>query len=202
MPADPGMAFIVVDAYSARAGELPAANHRAPTALPIEPITDGAAIEPNLLYILASDAVSTLAQGRLHLVTAARRAGASTTGSTCSSPRLPRTAEKMRSRSSCPAYGYDGTLGAKAIKEKGGFTIAQIAGTIRLAAVSRKCRPMRSPRARSTCRLPVEDMAGKLIEYARSLGRLDPDRPAPRSARPAGRWAPRDLRDPARADRA
>src|SRR5207302_8272749 len=66
--------------------------------------------------------------------------------------------------------GHDGTLGAKAIKEKGGLTVAQQtdhsaprypdmpASAIASGAIDLK--------------LPVQDMAEKLVEYVQGLGTL------------------------------
>src|SRR5690349_25138783 len=60
MPSDPGMAFIVVTHLGeGHESALPQILSRS-TALPIAPIQDGAAIEPNHVYILGSDAVPTV----------------------------------------------------------------------------------------------------------------------------------------------
>jgi two-component system CheB/CheR fusion protein len=96
--------------------------------------------------------------------------------------------------------GHDGTLGAKAIKEKGGLTIAQ-RPTQRAALSGHAGHAIAS--GAIDLKLPVQDMAGKLIEYAQGLGTLDPERPDATSA--PGRiadGAPGDLRDPARRARA
>ncbi|HEX2151299.1 MAG TPA: CheR family methyltransferase [Stellaceae bacterium] len=173
IPADPGMAFIVVTHVAAGQESALAEILARWTALPIEPIRNGAAIEPNHAYVLASDAVVTLSRGRLRLVQ--QPAGEREHNridiffASLAEDRGEDAVAVILS-----GVGHDGTLGAKAIKESGGFTVAQIGDHPAPRYPQMPAHAIAS--GAIDLRLPVEDMAGKLIEYARGLGRLDPDR--------------------------
>jgi len=128
MPADPGMAFIVVTHIAAgQESALPEILARS-TLLPIEPIQDGAAIKPNRAYVMASDAVATLDRGRLRLVPQAA-GGREHNRIDVLFASLAGDRGEDAVAVILSGVGHDGTLGAKAIKEGGGFTVAQIADT-------------------------------------------------------------------------
>src|SRR4051794_37561953 len=82
MPPDPGMAFIVVTHLGeGHKSALPEILARM-TGLPVVAARDGAAIEPNRVYVLSSDAAPLLRRKRLRLVNqeAARRQRNTTDG--------------------------------------------------------------------------------------------------------------------------
>src|SRR5947207_3237758 len=170
MPSDPGMAFVVVthlgEGYES---SLPQILSRS-TALPIEPMRDGGTIEANRIYVLASDEMPTLRRGKLRLSPrSAGRRELNTIDVFFASLAEDRGEYSVAVILS--GTGHAGTLGAKAIKEKGGPTVPQQtdhsaprypdmpASAIASGAVDLK--------------IPVQDMAGKLIEYAQSLGTLE-----------------------------
>src|SRR5258707_10424811 len=170
MPADPGMAFIVVthlgEGYES---SLPQILSRS-TEMPIAAMQDGGAIEPNHVYVLGPGAVPTLRRGRLRLnPRSAGRREFNTIDVFLASLAEDRGEYSVAVILS--GTGHDGTLGAVAIKEKGGLTVAQQtdhsaprypdmpASAIASGAVDLK--------------IPVQEMAGKLIEYAQGLGTLD-----------------------------
>ena len=172
VPPDPGMAFIVVMHLGAgHESALPQILARS-TGLPIAPVHDGAAIEPNRIYVLSSDAVPTLRRKRLRL--SQHPAGGrehNTIDVFFASLAEDRGENAVAIILS--GIGHDGTLGAKAIKEKGGLTIAQTGDD---AAPRYPQMPANAIASGAIdLKLPVEQMAGKLLEYARGLGRLDPD---------------------------
>ena len=170
MPSDPGMAFVVVTHLGAGyESSLPQILSRS-TALPIEAMRDGGTIEANRIYVLASDEMPTLRRGKLRLSPrSASRRELNTIDVFFASLAEDRGEYSVAVILS--GTGHDGTLGAKAIKEKGGLTVAQQtdhsaprypdmpASAIASGAVDLK--------------IPVQDMAGKLIEYAQGLGTLD-----------------------------
>src|SRR5207237_10341387 len=67
--------------------------------------------------------------------------------------------------------GHDGTLGAVAIKEKGGLTVAQQADHSAPRYPDMPASAIASGAV--DLKIPVQDMAGKLIEYVQGLGTLD-----------------------------
>ncbi|MGD9616847.1 MAG: CheR family methyltransferase [Alphaproteobacteria bacterium] len=172
VPPDPGMAFIVVMHLAAgHESALPQILARS-ARLPIAAVHDGATIESNRVYVLSSDAVPTLRRKRLRL--SHHPAGGrehNTIDVFFASLAEDRGENAVAIILS--GVGHDGTLGAKAIKEKGGLTIAQTADH---TAPRYPQMPMHAIAAGAVdLKLPVDQMAGKLIEYARGLGRLDPD---------------------------
>ena len=172
VPPDPGMAFIVVMHLGAgHESALPQILARS-TGLPIAPVHDGAAIEPNRIYVLSSDAVPTLRRKRLRL--SQHPAGGreyNTIDVFFASLAEDRSENAVAIILS--GIGYDGTLGAKAIKERGGLTIAQTGDDAAPLYPQMPAHAIAS--GAIDLKLPVEQMAGKLLEYARGLGRLDPD---------------------------
>jgi two-component system CheB/CheR fusion protein len=170
MPPGPGMAFIVVthlpEGYESA---LPPILSRA-TGLSIVPVRNGITIEANHVYVLSSDAITTLRRGRLRL--RAHTAGVRERNTI--DVLFASIAEDRGERSVgviLSGTGHDGTLGAKAIKEKGGLTIAQLADHTAPRYPDMPANAIASGAV--DLRLPVEDMAGKLIEYAQGLGSLD-----------------------------
>ena len=175
MPADSGMAFIVVTHLAPERESLIAEIIGRCTQTPAREVHDGDTIKPNHIYTLQPGTLLTIANGRLQVrpVNAAHRErnpidiflasladdhGDSAVGIILS------------------GSGSDGTLGVKAIKEHGGFTIAQGPDGIQR-------HPGMPDSAIATgfvdLVLPVEKMAGALVDYVRTaapLGDLTDDR--------------------------
>jgi len=123
MPPEPGMAFIVVTHLGqGYESALPQILSRS-TKLPIIPARHGEAIEPNRVYVLVSDSVPTLRRGKLHLRQSPNRHQYNPIDVFLASLAEDRGEYSVAVILS--GTGHDGTLGAKAIKEKGGLTIAQ-----------------------------------------------------------------------------
>jgi two-component system CheB/CheR fusion protein len=124
MPADSGMAFVVVTHLDpgtpSALGEILARVSR----LPVQDAVDGLAIAPNHVYVLPPNTELTLVRGILHLAARPETPG----------PHLPVDAflvSLARDRHSSAigvvlsGTGSDGTRGLKEIKEEGGITFAQ-----------------------------------------------------------------------------
>src|SRR5262249_21217505 len=142
------------------------------TAMPVVPARNDERIEPDHVYVLASNTIITVQRGRLRLrphqgtvrehhtidvflASLAEYAGENAVGIILS------------------GLGTDGTLGAKAIKEKGGLTVAQQGNQIALRHPQMAASAVAS--GAIDLALPPEAIGAKLVEYAQSLGRLDPD---------------------------
>ncbi|HKS89366.1 MAG TPA: chemotaxis protein CheB [Stellaceae bacterium] len=169
MPADPGMAFVVVthigQGYESALPQILARS----VALPIVAVRDGESIAADHIYIITSNAVATVRRGRLRLrpepesrernpidvffASLADEYGETTIGVILS------------------GSGHDGTLGAKAIKEKGGLTVAQKTDHSAPRYPDMPANAIASGAV--DLQIPVEEMASRLVEYARSLGTLE-----------------------------
>ena len=182
MPTDSGMAFIVVTHLAPERESLIAEIIGRCTKTPASEVRDGAAIEPNHIYTLQPGTLLTIANSRLQVrpVNAAHRErnpidiflasladdrGAGAVGIILS------------------GSGSDGTLGVKAIKAHGGFTIAQGPDGIQR-------HPGMPDSAIATgfvdLVLPVEKMAAALVDYVQTaapLGDLTDDREMREDAR-------------------
>src|SRR5215831_13837300 len=170
VPADNGLAFVVVTHLPHdRESMLSEILGRA-TRMPVVDAEDGERVEAEHVYVLPPGAILTIREGRL---------------------RLRRTAAADRERAPIDVFfnalaedqnehaigvvlsggGHDGTLGIKAIKENGGLTIAQGTNVSRprfaempLSAVAAGIVDLE---------LPVETIPERIIGYVRNWGAFD-----------------------------
>src|SRR5207248_4064562 len=169
MPSEPGMAFIVVTHLGqGYESALPQILGRS-TKLPVVPARHGDAIEPNRAYVLVSDSVPTLRRGKLHLRQSTDRHKYNPIDVFLASLAEDRGEYSVAVILS--GTGHDGTLGAKAIKEKGGLTIAQQTDHTAPRYPDMPANAIASGAV--DLKVPVQDMAGKLVEYVQGLGTLD-----------------------------
>jgi two-component system CheB/CheR fusion protein len=169
IPADSGLAYVVVTHLGPdHVSLLPEIIARA-TTLPVAPIDDGQAVIPDHVYVLAPRGIVTFADGRLRLrdIAAAQRERNPIDLFFAS---LAEDRHEWAVGVVLSGAGSDGTLGIKAIKEHGGLAAAQgVDGS----------RPRYSSMPESAIAsglvdivAPVEKLPAKLIAYARSLGGL------------------------------
>ncbi|WP_395456477.1 CheR family methyltransferase [Azospirillum melinis] len=182
VPADSGMAFVVVTHLSPEHESLLADIIGRCTPTPAHQACDGDLVEPNRIYTLQPGTLLTIDSGRLHVRpdSASRR------------ERNPIDLFLSSLASDCgeravgiilSGGGSDGTLGVKAIKERGGFTIAQGHD-----GIPRHDGMPNSAIATGVVDLvaPVETMAATLVDYARtatSLGDLTGEKDVQEDAR-------------------
>ncbi len=124
LPADSGMAFIIVQHLDPNHESMLVDLLGGHTAMPVRQATDGMPIERGHIYVIPPGSFLSAKSGTLHLTQPQARHGA----------RLPfdfllhSLAEAYGDRAACiilSGTGTDGTLGLKAVKEKGGLVIAQ-----------------------------------------------------------------------------
>ena len=174
VPADNGMAFVVVTHLSPSHESMLAEILGRATRMPVFYARDGELVQPLQVHVLPRSATLTIREGRL---------------------RLHRTGAADRERTPIDAFfnslaadqgehaigvvlsggGSDGTLGLKAIKENGGLTVAQ---------GSNQTRPRFAEMPTSAVAagfvdllLPVEDIPERILSYVRNWGAFDPKRP-------------------------
>ena len=124
LPADTGMAFVLIQhldpLHASLMGDLLAGHTRMPVAQAIE----GALIEPNRIYLIPPAVSLAIADGKLHLSEPLERHGARMAFDFF----LRSLAQECGGRSACVVLsgtGTDGSEGLKAVKKKGGFVIVQ-----------------------------------------------------------------------------
>jgi two-component system CheB/CheR fusion protein len=168
MPAEPGMAFVLVTHLGPRRESMLAEIITRHTAIPVRPIRDGDAAAINHIYVLRHEAKLTIGGGRLRLVepidTRHERNPIDTFFSALAEDQGEAAIGIVLS-----GGGSDGTLGLKAIKQRGGLTLAQ--ATDRDIAPQFSSMPLTAIASGLVdLALPAAAMGGKLIEYARRFG--------------------------------
>jgi two-component system CheB/CheR fusion protein len=170
MPADPGCGFVIVTHLSPeRRSLLPEIIARYAN-MPVHVAEDGAKVAPNEVHVLPADALLDITDGRLKV----------------SKPSSTRRERKpidvflsalARDQGECAAGVIlsggdgDGTLGIKAIKERGGLTLAQVADG----------KPPQYPEMPDSAiasgmvdlAIPVGEMGERLAQFARGLAMFD-----------------------------
>jgi two-component system, chemotaxis family, CheB/CheR fusion protein len=170
LPDRPGLAIVVVTHLSPeRESHLPEILARF-TALPVHVAADGQPVQPDHVYVLPADAILGIERGRLRV----------TRPNAVSRARKPvdiffsaLAADQGEHAAGVVLSGGDGdgTLGVKAIKGRGGLTLAQVADG------HGPNYPDMPDSAIATglvdLALPVDQMGGRLAEFARGLHLLD-----------------------------
>ena len=170
MPAEPGCAFVVVTHLSPdRRSLLPEIIARC-TKMPVCEAADGALLKPNGVHVLPADALLDMQDGRLRV-------------------RKPSTVRRERrpidiffsalaqDQGECAAGVVlsggdgDGTLGIKAIKERGGLTLAQVANGDGPQHADMPDSAIATGMV--DLAIPAHEMGARLAEFARSLNLFD-----------------------------
>jgi two-component system CheB/CheR fusion protein len=124
LPAEPGMAFLLVQHLDPDHRSLLVELLSRSSRMPVHEASDGAPLEPNTVYIIPPDAIMALVDGHIHL----QRRG-SVPGQFMPIDHLMRSlAEQLGNRAVgvlLSGGGTDGALGMEAIKSAGGITFAQ-----------------------------------------------------------------------------
>jgi len=173
MPAETGMAFVIVmhldPTHESWLAEILARR----TSMRVTAVRDGDLIEPERVYVLPPAAILTVSEGRLHL--RERGAGAA--------ERAPVDIFFNSLAEDCgenavgivlSGGGSDGTLGIKAIKESGGLTLAQ--GSNRTEPRFRDMPESATATGLVDLVVPVEEMPERLVRYLRSEGAIEGER--------------------------
>src|SRR5262245_26950896 len=169
MPDDTGMAFVLVThmprGYATTLPEI-VGRH---TKMPVQNVHHDAKVEPNHVYVCPADQIVSMRDGRLVLearVSEHQRRPIDVFMSSLAEARAENAIGIVLS-----GGGSDAALGIKAIKERGGLTLAQ-------GADGSGPRQTSMPETAIATGfidliLPVEQMGARLAEFARSYGDLD-----------------------------
>jgi two-component system CheB/CheR fusion protein len=164
MPGGSGMAFVLVPHLDAHHKSAMTEIIQRHTSMPVTEIRTGMAIAPDQVYVIPPGGVLTLRKARFQL---AERVGPVAVIDTF----LRSLAEDQ---ADCAVgiilsgTGSDGSLGVTALKENGGLVLAQAPANSRFGSMPNHAVSTGSV----DMVLPVEDMPGKLREYAENLSRI------------------------------
>jgi two-component system, chemotaxis family, CheB/CheR fusion protein len=168
MPAEPGMAFVVIIHLGPKHESMLAEIIARYTAMPVHQIRDRDAVAINHIYVLRHEASLTITGGRLRLI----EPGATRRERNPIDIFFSALAEDQGEAAIgivLSGGGSDGTLGIKAIKERGGLTLAQV--TDRNIAPQFSGMPSTAIASGLVdLALPITAMVGKLVDYARGFG--------------------------------
>jgi two-component system, chemotaxis family, CheB/CheR fusion protein len=175
VPQENGIAFVVVTHLDPNRESMLAGILGRATQMPVVNARDGEPAEAQHVYVLPPGAILTIREGRLRL----RPTSSVDRERTPIDLFFSSLAEDQGEHAIgivLSGGGTDGTLGLKAIKEKGGLTIAQ---------GSNVSRPRFSEMPASAIAagfvdlsLPVEDIPERLLAYVRDFGAFDPEQPS------------------------
>ena len=170
MPDMPGMAFVIITHLSPDRESLLHEVISRYTSMDVVVATDGSAVKSNRVYVLPGDAILSI-HGRRLKIDKQNRTRPERKPIDIFFSSLAKDQGEYAVSVVLSGGDGDGTLGTKAIKERGGLTLAQIADRHGPA------QPDMPQSAIATglidYALPVSEMGHKLYEFARSFGMLD-----------------------------
>ena len=172
VPKNCGLAFVVVQHLDPTHKGIMVELLQRGTEMPVAQITDRMRVEPNHVYVIPPNRDLSILHGVLHLHEPAAPRGR----------RLPidfffRSLADDRSQRSIgvilSGMGSDGTLGVRAIKEKGGAVFVQEPATAKFDSMPRSAIDS----GVSDVIAPAEELVGKILAYLKHLPLIaaDPD---------------------------
>lgn len=170
LPADPGVAVVIITHLNPERESVLHEIIARYTDLPVHVAEDGAQMQPNCVHVLPADAILSIASGRLIIRKQEERQRERKPIDIFLSALAKDQGEYAVSVVLSGGDG-DGTLGTKAVKERGGLTMAQAPDG------HGPSHPDMPESAISTglvdFALPVIEMGPKLAEHARTFGLLE-----------------------------
>ncbi len=167
VPADSGMAFVIVQHLDpTQKGMMPELLQRV-TAMKVMQVRDRTRVRPNCVYVIPPNSDMSLLHGTLHLLAPIAPRGL----------RLPidfffrSLAEDQHERSVgiiLSGMGSDGTLGLRAIKDKAGVALVQDPATAKFDSMPRSAIDA----GLADFVAPAGELPGKLIAYRTHLPRI------------------------------
>ncbi len=124
LPADPGMAFVLIQHLAAAHESMLTELLSKATSMPVREVKDGMTVEPNNVYVIPPDTEMVIFQGVLHLTPREK-----TRGQYMPVDSFLRSLAQDRGNSAIAVImsgsGSDGSIGIRAVKEEGGIVFAQ-----------------------------------------------------------------------------
>jgi len=160
VPKNSGMAFVIVQHLDpTRRGIMPELLQRA-TDMKVVQVKDRTLVQPNCVYVIPPNKDMSILHGVLHLLEPASPRGL----------RLPidfflrSLAQDQQERGVCvilSGMGSDGTLGLRAIKEKGGVVLVQDPATAKFGGMPRSA----TDSGLADIVASVDDLPGRILAY-------------------------------------
>jgi two-component system CheB/CheR fusion protein len=175
VPAQNGMAFVVVTHLPPDRESLLAEILGRSTKMPVVNATDAKTVEAQHVYVLPASAILTIREGQLRL----RRTSAADRERTPIDVFFNSLAQDQNEHAIgivLSGGGSDGTLGLKAIKENGGLTIAQGSNLTRPRFTEMPSSAVAAGFVDLV--LPVEDIPARIVAYVQNWGAFNPERPS------------------------
>ena len=192
VPGDTGMAYVVVVHMSPEHESNLAELLQQVTAMPVRPVTETVAIQPNHVYVISPKSQLRMYDGKLEPTEGARRRG----GTMTIDFFLETLADVHKQRAVgiiLSGSGSDGTLGLRAVKAHGGITIAQDPEEAEYDSMPRNA--ISSGAADFV--LPIAEMPGKIAKLWQNAKRIEipalPERATPEDVTAAAEEALRDI---------
>lgn len=172
MPADPGLAFAIVQHLAPDIKSALPELLTKYTRMPVEQVRESTKVLPNQVHVIAPNSTLTVKDGVFRVKVPSEPAGHRTPIDSL----FRSVAEDRGENAVCimlSGNGTDGTLGLRAIKEHGGMAMAQTLESAKYEAI------LRSAIATGLVDhvLPVGEMPAKLLEYASHLRSLNDGTP-------------------------
>jgi two-component system, chemotaxis family, CheB/CheR fusion protein len=170
LPANPGLGFVIVTHLSPERESLLHEIVARYTDMPVCIAADGAVVGPNSVHVLPADAILDIEDGRLRI----RKLGASRRERKPIDiflSALARDRGEYAAGVILSGGDSDGTLGIKAIKERGGLTLAQVADGDGPSHADMPASAISSGMV--DLAVPADQMGVRLVEFARGFGMLD-----------------------------
>ena len=167
MPANCGMAFVLVQHLAPDHDSLMAELLARVTTMRVQAVEDGTAVEANHVYVIPPNASLTIAGGVLQLAAPTEPRGQRKPIDTF----FQSLAEDQGNNAVCvmlSGTGNDGTSGLRAVKEWGGMAIAQSLESAKYDGIPQSAIAT----GLVDHVLPVEEIPARLMEYASHLGEL------------------------------
>jgi two-component system CheB/CheR fusion protein len=169
MPRDPGLALVIVTHLSPDRESLLHEILARYTDLPVIVAADGMAVEKDQIYVMPADAILSIKNRRLHIRKNNSRPERKPIDIFLST--LAVDIGELAGGVILSGGDGDGTLGVKAIKERGGITLAQIGDGFGPRHPDMPAAAISSGLVDFA--VPVEEMGQKLVEFVRSEPLLD-----------------------------
>ena len=166
MPSDSGMAFVVVQHLERHHPSLLAELLARHTKMPVKQVQSGTLPQPNHVYIIAPNTFLTLRRGLLQV--GAIEAPGARKPIDAFMTSLAENLDEGAIGIILSGTGADGTIGMRAIKEHGGFTLAQSPETAKFEDMPNSVITA----GLADHALRVEDMPAQLLSYAERVVQL------------------------------
>ena len=172
IPANTGMAFVVIQHLDPNHKALMSELLQRSIAMPVQEIKDGVEVEPDHIYVIPPNTELSIAEGHLHLSKPSEPHGLRLPIDTFFKSLAADAGDKSIAVI-VSGMGTDGTLGLNAIKEVGGVVMVESPDSAKFDGMPRSA--INTGQVDSVA--PIDDLPKELIAYVSHVPRLHEDIP-------------------------